>query len=225
MIKIILFLISYAILTACTAPVYNYVPKTTHLREPAVDSIATAYIGDSLLRQGRYTEHDAILVKDNIDIGSFGAYTVRQGYYLKQGENEDSEFYYPGNDMESGRIDKAALADPWKCLQAYKNIQKLCIITGFNVSVCNDAAFYERKLRPVISSESFQQTLIYNGRVGNKINIGYREFSNSMARPAFNNNVEYDMNESKIIGYKGARLEIIEATNQYIKYKVISHFK
>lgn len=74
-------------------------------------------------------------------------------------------------------------------------------------------------------SNSFQQSLIYSGRIGDKINIGYREFANSQARPAFNNDVEYDFNSSNIIGYKGAEIEIIEATNQFIKYKVIRNFK
>ncbi|ELT4634368.1 hypothetical protein R8Y01_003702, partial [Acinetobacter baumannii] len=75
-----------------------------------------------------------------------------------------------------------------------------------------------------INEDSFQQTLIYSGKVGNKINIGYREFSSNIARPAFNNDVEYDLSQSKEIGYKGALLEIIEATNQDIKYKVIRNF-
>ena len=45
-----------------------------------------------------------------------------------------------------------------------------------------------------------------------------------MARPAFNNNVEYDLSESPIIGYKGAKLEIIEANNQFVRYRVIENF-
>jgi hypothetical protein len=32
------------------------------------------------------------------------------------------------------------------------------------------------------------------------------------------------LDESADIGYKGARLEILNATNQYIEYKVISNF-
>jgi hypothetical protein len=35
-----------------------------------------------------------------------------------------------------------------------------------------------------------------------------------MARPAFNNDVEYDLSESKLIGYKGAQFEVIEASNR-----------
>ena len=75
----------------------------------------------------------------------------------------------------------------------------------------------------VLSDDSFQQTLIYSGKLGNKIKIGYREFSNNQARPAFNNDVEYDLSESAVIGYKGARLEIVGATNETIKYRVIQN--
>jgi hypothetical protein len=58
----------------------------------------------------------------------------------------------------------------------------------------------------------------------NKINIGYREFSNNSARPAFNNEVEYDLSESKRIGYKGAQIEVLEADNSSITYEVLRNF-
>jgi hypothetical protein len=76
----------------------------------------------------------------------------------------------------------------------------------------------------VASDNAFQQTLIYSGKIGNKVNIGYREFSRNMARPAFNNDVEYDLSESNQIGYKGALLEIIDANNQNITFKVLRNF-
>jgi len=60
--------------------------------------------------------------------------------------------------------------------------------------------------------------------VGNKLKISYREFNNNMARAAFNTDVEYDLSESAIIGYAGARIEVIDATNTDIKYKIIKNF-
>ena len=75
-----------------------------------------------------------------------------------------------------------------------------------------------------IAADAFQQTLIYSGKVGDKINIGYREFSSNVARPAFNNDVEYDLKDSTTIGYKGALIEVLEATNQSIRYRVIRNF-
>jgi hypothetical protein len=35
-----------------------------------------------------------------------------------------------------------------------------------------------------------------------------------MARGAFSNVAEYDLSESKTIGYQGAQIDVIEATNQ-----------
>ena len=60
--------------------------------------------------------------------------------------------------------------------------------------------------------------------MGNKINVSYREFQGAMARPAFNNDVEYDLSDSRQIGYKGALIEVLDADNQKIKYKVLKNF-
>ena len=70
----------------------------------------------------------------------------------------------------------------------------------------------------------FEQELIYNGRVGDNLRFVYREFNNKMARSAFSQEIQYDLSESNIIGFKEVRIEIIEATNSNITYKVIVPF-
>ena len=72
---------------------------------------------------------------------------------------------------------------------------------------------------------SFKQEFIYNGKVGNSIKFVYREFSNDFARPSFTQDIQYDLSESTLVGFKGLKIEILSATNTLIKYKVISHFK
>lgn len=210
-------------LAGCATPKYNYKAVENAVSEPPIASVNTSHVGDMMLRQGKYKEHDSIYVKEKIDV--VWAYTLLPGHYLKQGEDDVGEYYYPGGD-EPGHIDKAMLADPWKSVMTRKDSPAICVITMFNVATCNTQFlnYFERRKKPVLNPDSFQQTLIYSGKIGNKINIGYREFSGNMARPAFNNNVEYDLSESAVIGYKGAKLEIIEATNQFIKYKVIENF-
>jgi hypothetical protein len=214
------FLLS--VTAGCVVPRYNYFPTKTEISEPPLGSIHVAQVGDNMLRQGHYTEYEALFLHTDTSFG--WAYTARQGYYLKKGEDEDSEFFLPSNEPEGGQIIKGALADPWQSLQAYKQEQRLCVVTVFNVHVCQSDILFDRRKRPVLQSDSFQQTLIYSGKLGNKINIGYRDFSNNLARPAFNNTVEYDLTDSKIIGYRGARIEVIEATNEFIRYKVIQNF-
>lgn len=56
-----------------------------------------------------------------------------------------------------------------------------------------------------VDENEFQQTLIYNGMVGKKINVAFNEFSNKLARAAFSNDVEYDLSQSKIIGYEAQK--------------------
>lgn len=209
-------------LVGCATPDFNYRAESIRISEPAIDSVNTAFVGDVMLRQGKYREHDSIFLTNNISVS--WAYDLRAGYYLKKGEDKNTETYLPSGGEEGGHVNKAALADPWSAVMAYKNKDEICVITVFNALSCEETTDFERRKKPVLSSDSFQQTLIYSGKVGKKINIGYREFSNNLARPAFNNNVEYDLKSSSIIGYKGARLEIIEATNQHIKYRVISNF-
>ena len=70
----------------------------------------------------------------------------------------------------------------------------------------------------------FEQELVYNGRVSDSLRFIYREYSNRMARDAFTQEIQYDLNESPIIGFKGARLEVIEATNRSITYKLLANF-
>lgn len=76
----------------------------------------------------------------------------------------------------------------------------------------------------VPEKNQFQQELLYNGKIGNRVALGYREFSGDLARPAFSNEVSYDLSESTTLGYKGARIEVIKATNTEITYKLVSGF-
>lgn len=211
-------------IAGCAKPKYNYTALETSINQPPAGEVNTSYIGDTMLSKGKYKEHDSIYVKDKIDV--IWAYTLLPGYYLKQGEDDVGEFYYPGGD-EPGHVDKAMLADPWKSIMARRDPPAICVITMFNVATCNTEFqnYFERRKKAIVSPDSFQQTLIYSGKIGDKINVGYREFSGNMARPAFSNNVEYDLSESPLIGYKGAKLEVIEANNQFVKYRVIDSFK
>lgn len=222
MIKLlpIIFIVFVA---GCATPKANYSPVSQAISEPPLDSINTISVGDIMLRQGEYTEHEAVFVPQSINAG---AYTIQPGHYLKTGEDGGTEFFYPGG-AEPGRVDKVALADNWSSVIVRKGMTpQICVLTVYNTAIttCNSGNLFQRRKVANLSRDSFQQTLIYSGKIGNKINIAYREFSNSMARPAFNNDVEYDLSESRTIGYKGAKLEVLEATNQYIKFKLITNF-
>ena len=221
--KLIFGLIFILLIQGCASPSYDYIPEKIQTSKPPIGTVNIAYVGDALLTQGVYLEHDAILLDKKIKVGLIGNYTFFPGYYTKTGGNQRVGFYQPSELGDGGRVKKGAITDPFQIIEAQYRPQKICGVSVFNAKICTKASF-EVTSQQSTGKNSFQQTLLYSGKVGDKINFGYREFSGNVARPAFNNDVEYDLSTSSIIGYKGARIEVLEATNEFIRYKVFSNF-
>lgn len=70
---------------------------------------------------------------------------------------------------------------------------------------------------------TMSQELIYLGRSGDTLSFKYREYYGSRLRDGFTADLTYDLSDSDTIGYKGARMSVLEAGNQYIRYKVLKH--
>lgn len=213
----------YILIQGCASPSYNYAPKTIQISEPPVGNISMAYIGDALLTQGTISEHEAIYLDYEVKVGFVGNYTFSSGFYIKTGGDSKSGYYLPSKYGDGGSVTKGLMTDPFKIIEAQYYPKKLCGVSVLNAKTCKEHSF-EITTQRASGANNFQQTLIYSGKIANKVNFGYREFSKDVARPAFNNDVEYDLDVSRIIGYKGARLEIIEATNELIKYRVLANF-
>ena len=212
------------VVSACASPKYNYQPEATEISSPPLGETSTAGVGEAMLEQGKYVEKDSVHFPQDIVVGALGTYTFSVGYYSKVGDDKDSEYFLPEKSADGGNVTKGLLTDPFQAIQIMSASDAVCGVTVFGGKVCESNKRFTRLKRPSLEADGFQQSLIYSGRISNRINIGYREFSNNMARPAFNNDVEYDLNESNIIGYKGAELEIIKATNRSITYKVVRNF-
>jgi hypothetical protein len=75
------------------------------------------------------------------------------------------------------------------------------------------------------TKRTFKQELIYNGRAGDQVKMLYREFTDDLIRGDFSQEVQYDLREGAEIGFKGARIVIVEATNQKLRYHVARSFQ
>ena len=192
-------------LVGCVTPKNNYRPESKSISFPDLNKVITVNIGDEMVKQGTYTEIDGIHLEKPVKVS--WAYSLAAGDYEKRGEDKSREFYMPATGSNGGAVKKAALADPWSSIAYYKNKEKIGIITIFNVMIAENTTGVSRVKLSTLAHNSFQQTLIYSGRLGDKVRLSYREFSNNIARPAYHNDVDYDLTESTTIGYKGARLE------------------
>ena len=222
--RLTLVVLAALLLSACATPANNYQAAVIEISEPPIGVERTANVGDELLRQGLYREHDGIRLGETVKIGLFGSYTFSAGEYLKTGANKKGTYYLPTGLAGSGAVDVAALADPFQSIMLKADGRTICGVSVFDAYYCAKSELIQNIVVPVLSQDSFQQTLIYSGNVADTLKIGYREYSGSVARPAFNNDVEYDLTDSMYISYKGAQIEVLEANNQIIRYKVIRNF-
>lgn len=102
---------------------------------------------------------------------------------------------------------------------------------GFATYVGDQAYIFPLKIKPrnflrradkVYLRGSFKQELIYNGKSKDTIKLSYREYKEDWARPAFSQDLTYDLSEGKIIGFRGMRIEVLETTNSNIRFIVLS---
>ena len=196
--KLAIAALSIAAISGCAARRQLPVEPVTF---PAVGSVSTRNVGESLISHGYARLVPKLIIAETAKIGEV---SVPRGTYYFNAENADRIKFLLGN-LE---------------LYLYKDSKKICVDKG----KCSDMPYTIENSLGAPMANQFQQTLLYNGKIGNRIALGYREFSGDVARPAFSNEVSYDLSESTTLGYKGARIEVIKATNTEITYKVVSGF-
>jgi hypothetical protein len=227
-IALILIIASVGLVAGCRtkAPRAKYRHGSTHTSVPAViedvkaatvsevGTTNTVGVGESLLTSGYFVHREFIVIPKVVEIG--GA-SVHPGRYQKNEQTDEFRSF-------RGRV---TVADPVTrdhdaSLYIFANDpnNKLLCISKADCA----PADYSIERSTTFKPASFQQTLLYNGKIGNRITLAYREFTDNMARPAFNNEVTYDLSESMTLGYKGARLQVVKATNTEITYKVLTSF-
>lgn len=69
---------------------------------------------------------------------------------------------------------------------------------------------------------AFRAQLIYSGMDGQTLKAVYREFAGDFIRPAFTQELQYDLSTSHEIGYKSIRVEVLDASNAQVRYRVVS---
>nr|WP_137676351.1 hypothetical protein [Parerythrobacter lutipelagi] len=219
-------------LAGCATVKNNYVPRTEQISFPALNVEQTATIGDKMLEQGTATTTKGVFLPRQNNISGV---VLSQGFYPQTGEDDEhvfTRFAIGSSDPNMGQVTLQGGVFNQNTypqgIRFEKENQKTCVVVpgvyGISQNVCDTEYSYEFTERPIISQNNFQQTLIYSGRVGDRIRVSYREFSGNMARAAFTNEAEYDLSKSDMIAYKGAKIRIIDANNEQIRYEVLSNF-
>ena len=83
-----------------------------------------------------------------------------------------------------------------------------------------------------LTQDSFMYDVLYQGKIGNKLKITFRQFFRSnkgafIIRDSFTQTIQYELDSQgeAMIGFKGLRIKVLKATNSEITYKVLSDYK
>ena len=215
--------------------------KSTVVDYPEKGSITTRGLGDRLVAKGMRTVGPALEIATHIQFNKKEgessiltcAATVGPGTYFKkgvytQGESR-SECYGPAQYFVT-REDGSTSS--WDCTGA-GGVGNVCetldgkyfLAYGWTrLPLEQDFQHLSKSEKTIENRDNFIQEILYNGRIGNNLKFVYREFSNDYVRPAFTQEVQYDLSQSNIIGFKTLRLEVIDATNTEITYKLLQNF-
>lgn len=206
----------------------SYTPVNTAsskvLSEPALNIPAEAELGRSMVSFTKRTVTPAIRSAAMVVGKEPGiSFSVPAGVLYLRAVNPSGKFYEYTGDI--GLISLGVALpnirgglyvpnDPTAPLYAYR-------FTAFGPSV---RPVERVALEPTefvqTGAVSFRVEFIYTGYANGVLSATYREFRDDMARPAFTQELKYDISQDKTIGFKGARIQVLSAGNVSIKYIV-----
>lgn len=213
-------------LVGCGTPVSAPPQTSTIINAPALNVESNAEVGQSMVSTARRTEVPAIRISAGF-AHSGGTWTISipAGVLPMYIANERGSFYRvvgPVALSTLGVNQPSSVGGVFVPNDQSKPTEVFWMGTyGAPVVSARPGIDFSKTIFERYDSESFKRELVYSGVSQNTISILYREFQNDMARPAFSQELKYDLSQGAAIGYKGARFEVIRANNTGIFYKVL----
>ena len=200
--------------------------SVTEKFEPPSDLVIERELGDWLVRYQYAVTKPSYKIVGNLDPDPLNQFEV--GTILEPlGEDETFQYFRSPSALQSfvntSLVCRHKPTGTWQSNVGTGECTEISRVTlgGYFEKIATEPANWVD-----VGSPNIQQQFIYNGRIDNYVKFTYREFSvGGYARDAFTQDVQYDLNEGNVIGFKGSRIEILEATNRVITYRVLSHFK
>jgi hypothetical protein len=217
-------------------------PLKENIFYPEIGIGSEGELGSSLVNKTIQEVYDGIHLNKSLEKSTFGALISIEPTDLYLVQKSAKWNYYVCVDkccVQQDKLVKSFVQNLYSILMIspdlkYYKIVPSLVPLNLNTELTDPALIRATKSKDLIDIKpkkvvlnkelSFKQEFIYNGKVGNSIKFIYREFSDDFARPSFTQEVQYDLNESSVVGFKGLKIEVLSATNTLIKYKVISYF-
>ncbi|MCC2960350.1 hypothetical protein LK540_07890 [Massilia sp. IC2-278] len=219
---------SHAAPARVAPPVDRVEQATSYFLRPAIGEVSTAEVGESLYKEGIRTvskRYQAVLKAG-------GSSKMDRGYVLtvKAG--------YGGQMLVRGGIPMLCFTTENTGVVGFfgdRNVLGCLADIGKNQEFTRSLFPHYAGMFPVSAPipyevsvtetetenpDDFFVDVLYQGTSKGEVKISYREYSHGIARPAFTQDVSYELQKdgTAAIGFKGMRIKVLKATGQDIQY-------
>ncbi len=201
---------------------------------PELNKEVSVMVGEPILDRGDITVHLGAELKNEVSFGEDSIPGFGVEYKIPPGplglpERSEDHTYFLAQGMT--RSEWLAEGQPWGRGGLCVSNSDPSDIHGFvQIGDCDWELDTVPELEPIAvldwnAPATYRQTLIYGGRVGDGLRLRYREFLGDFSRPPLELEFEHPLADGNFIDLKGARIEVIEARLDQLRYRVISRFE
>jgi len=206
----------------------------TSVDAPRTGDIARAETGSVILEQGRYRVVEAISSDGDIEWGGglFGVQTVLPAGFLVARRHDERYTYYASLDgylrvagNKPGETQIVAVPDMELRVENDKPpvLNETALPNGAVVRLLTKPTL-KRTIANFYDAAGYRRVLVYKGRARERWLFEYQATNGARAEPDVTQQVEYDPKDGNIVAYNGARIEIIDANDTAVTYRVLSTF-
>ena len=234
--RIILSIYVAFLLVGCATPMRMLPADRTFVDIPSSQNpeiVASARVGESVIEKAKVFKRPAKLLAAEIkDVQLLSGTTLLgPGLYQAIYKVKDWTFFAPTPGVEASG-EAMFLKEYIGLVEGNEGEIYAAYVNSAGLNITR----HDRKLKPEqvalisdstyvdVKSPSFKQELVYNGGADDVIRFMYREFKNDMARPAFTQNLVYDLKQGNRVVFRSVELEVVDANNTEIRYRLLSGF-
>jgi hypothetical protein len=205
------------ILASCAIQTKLTEPTSFAILSPDLGSLNKVDVGKTLVSKEIGHKFKSIIFTRSItlNVDDVNKEVKKGEIFINDGHTNDYNLFSNLNDKTFG----IAIHKNHETCTVFTKTLNSKIYYGQDVSIEYKDTVISTDLKKLTDKE-----FIYNGRVNNAVKFTYREYSGYSAEPVFTQDLQYDLNLSKIIGFKELRIEILSATNTHLEYIIKRHF-
>lgn len=146
-----------------------------------------------------------------------------QGYYVHvdcQGKYSDCGVGYYKIDDNGALVSRHPYYDYYG---AWYVVNDLSIKDESNQRVEKGIKIFEPLVSIKYSENAYKAEIIYTGRDDDNLKLEYKKYISYFSTPSSQESLSYTINKDKVlVMFKNYKIKVVEATNQYVKYIVLS---